>query len=70
MTKGALSWMRSLRGNQLLSTWDRFKEDLREQFGGSVFEDRLQELSHIQQTSSVAAYLEKFEEMLNDVGGH
>lgn len=34
-----------------------------------MFEDKLQELSHIQQTSSVAAYLERFEELLNDVTG-
>lgn len=30
-------------------------------------EDKLQELSHIQQTASVAAYLERFEELLNEV---
>lgn len=53
MTKGALSWMWWLQRNNLLPTWDKFKDDLQERFGGSAFEDKLQELSHIQQTSSV-----------------
>lgn len=61
--------MRGLRRNNLLSTWDKFKEDLHERFGGSAFEDKIQELSHIQQTSSVVAYLERFEEILNEVSG-
>lgn len=41
MTKAALGWMRGLRQNKLLSTWDKFKEDLRERFGGSVYVDKL-----------------------------
>lgn len=69
MTKGALGWMRGLCRNNLLSTWDKFKEDLRERFGSTNLGDRLQELSHIQQTTSVAAYLEKFEDLLNEVSG-
>lgn len=52
--------------NNLLSTWDRFKEDLRERFGASVFDDKLEELSRLQQTSSVTNYLEQFEALLNE----
>lgn len=47
LTKVVLSWMRGLRRNNLLSTWDKFKEDLRERFGASVLDDKLQELSHL-----------------------
>lgn len=67
MTKGALGWMRGLRRNNLLSTWERFTEDLCERFRGSVYVDKLQELSRLQQTSSVVVYLEQFEELLNGV---
>lgn len=67
MTKGALSWMHELRRNNLLSTWDKFKEDIHERFRGSDFDDKLQQLSHIQQTSSITTYLERFEELLNEV---
>lgn len=61
--------MRGLHRNNLLFTWDCFKEDLRERFRGSAFDDKLHELSHIQQTTSVASYLDCFEELLNEVSG-
>lgn len=61
--------MRGLRRNNLLSSWEKFKADLREIFGGSMFKDKFQELSHIQQSSTVVVYLERFEELLNDVIG-
>lgn len=48
MTKAALSWMCSLRQNGLFSTWDIFKADLHERFGGSTYVDKLQELSRLQ----------------------
>lgn len=41
MAKGALNWMRGLQRNNLLSNWDKFKDNLRERFGGSTFEDKL-----------------------------
>lgn len=69
MTNGALGWIRGLRRNNLLTTWGKFKEDLRERFGAFELGGKLQTLPHIQQTSSVAAYLEKFEELLNEVSG-
>lgn len=58
-----------MRRNNVLSTWDRFKEDFHERFSGSTFDDRLQELSHIQKLMMVADYLDRFEELLNDVSG-
>lgn len=67
ITRGALAWIRGLRRNNLLTTWERFKEDMRERFGGNAFEDKLQELCKIRQIASVANYLEKFEELLNEV---
>lgn len=69
MTKAALGWMRGLRQNKLLLMWDRFVEDMRERFGGSTYVDKLQELLRLQQTTSVAVYLEQFEELLNGVSG-
>lgn len=69
MTRGTLAWMRGLRRSNLLTTWDRFIEDMRERFGGSAFEDKLQELCRIKQITLVASYLEKFEDLLNEVSG-
>lgn len=67
--EGWAGWIRGLRRNNLLTTWDKFKEDLRERFGKTELGDKFQELSHIQQTTSVATYLERFEELLNEVSG-
>lgn len=69
MAKGAMNWMRGLQRNNLLSSWEKFEEEMGERFGSFVFEDKSQEFSHIQQTSTVEAYLERFEELLSDVTG-
>lgn len=69
MSKEALGWIRGLKTNGLLTTWERFVEDLKERFGASVFEDKLEELSRLQQTTSVAEYMARFEALLNDVSG-
>lgn len=69
MSKKALSWIRGLRRNNLLTTWEKFTEDLKERFGGSEFEDKLEELSRLQQTSTVAEYMSRFEALLNEVDG-
>lgn len=69
MTGKALRWIRGLWRNKLLTTWDRFVEDLHERFGVPNFENKLEDLSRLQQSSMVADYLEKFEELLlNTVG--
>lgn len=47
MTKGALAWMCGMQRNNLLSSWECFKEDLHECFGDSVFDDKLKELSRL-----------------------
>lgn len=57
MTKEALAWIRGLRRNKLRSTWPRFVEDLTERFGCSAFDDKLEDLSRLQQTGTVAEYL-------------
>lgn len=41
--------------------------DLQECFKPSVSKDKLEGLSHFQQTSSIVDYLEKFEDLLNEV---
>lgn len=69
MSKEALSWFRGLRENNLLSTWERFVEDMKESFGPSTFEDKLEELSRLQQTTTVAEYMARFEALLNKVEG-
>lgn len=68
MSKEALSWIRRLRRNNLL-TWEKFTEDLKERFGVSDYEDKLEELSRLQQTSIVAEYMTRFETLLNEVDG-
>lgn len=69
MTKEALAWIRGLRRNKLLSTWERFVENLTERFGSLAFEDKLEDLSRLQQTGTVAEYMAKFEGLLNEVEG-
>lgn len=69
MSKDALVWIRGLRRNNLISTWAKFTEDLSERFGGSAFDDKLEELSRLQQTGTVAAYMAQFENLLNEVEG-
>lgn len=67
MSKEALSWIRGMRMNELLTTWEKFVEDLKEMFGPSMFEDKLEELSRPQQTSTVVEYMGRFEALLNEV---
>lgn len=67
MEKAALEWLRGMKKNQRLSTWGQFKLDLRKRFEASKFEDKLWELSRLQQTSSVAIYLNRFDELANEV---
>lgn len=69
MTKEALSWIRGLRRNNLLTTWEKFAEDLKERFGESAFDDKLEELSRLVQTSTMAEYMGRFEALLNEVEG-
>lgn len=69
MTKDALAWIHGLCRNKLLSTWEKFMDDLRERFGVFAFEDRLEDLSRLQQTGTVAAYMAQFENLLNEVEG-
>lgn len=52
MSKEVLSWIHGMRTNGLLTTWEKFVEDLNERFGSSTFEDKLEELSQLQQTST------------------
>jgi len=69
MTKEALAWIRGLRRNKLISTWPKFTEDLTERFGNSAFDDKLEDLSRLQQTGSVAEDIAKVEGRLNEVEG-
>lgn len=44
-------------------------EDLCQRFGVALYENMLEDLSRLQQTTMVAAYLGKFEDLLNKVEG-
>lgn len=67
MTGTALAWIWGLRRNRLITTWARLVDDLREWFGTDIFEDKLEELTRLQQTSTVANYIDRFEALLNKV---
>lgn len=67
MIKEARGWIRGLKRNKMLTTWSRFKIDLMERFGDSPFEDKLEELSRLQQTTTVAEYMARFEVLMNEV---
>lgn len=67
MEKWVLSWLRGIRKINQISTWAKFKLDIKERFEASNYEDKLPELSRLQQTSSMAQYLNQFEELLNEV---
>lgn len=69
MSKEVLAWIRGLRQNKLLSTWEKFTENLNERFGGSAFDDKLEELSRLQQTGTVATYMAQFKSLLNEIEG-
>lgn len=69
ITKDALAWIHGLQRNRLISTWPRFVEDLTERFSSSAFENKLEDLSRLQQTGLVAEYMAKFEGLLNEVEG-
>lgn len=69
MIGDALSWIRGLWCNKLLTTWAWFIDDLQELFGAADFENKLEDLSQLQQSSTMASYLEKFEELFNEVDG-
>lgn len=69
MFKAALAWIRGLLQNGLLSTWAIFCDDLLERFGILAFDDKLEELSRLQQSTSVAEYMAQFEQLMNDVEG-
>lgn len=45
MSKEALSWIRGLQRNNLLTTWEKFTTDLKERFDVSDYEDKLEELA-------------------------
>lgn len=44
-------------------------EDLQERFRPSAFDDKLEELSRLQQISTIAEYMTRFEKLLNEVSG-
>lgn len=69
MEAEALDWIRRLKLNNMISSWEKLLEDLRERFGDSEFEDSLSDLTRIQQKGSVAAYIGDFERLLNKVTG-
>lgn len=69
MTGKALSWIRGLRRNKLLTTWREFVDDLRERFWKAEYENKLEELSRLQQTIMLESYLDKFEDLMNEVEG-
>lgn len=42
-------------------------EDMKELFGASAFDDKLEELTRLQRWSSVADYMSRFESLMNEV---
>lgn len=67
MTGTALSWIQGLLRNNLITTWSRLFEDLRERFGSDMFEDKLEDLTRLRQTSTMDEYIYRFEALLNEV---
>lgn len=51
----------------MITTWDHLVEDLRERFGTDAFEDKFEEPTRLQQTSTVVEYIGRFEALLNEV---
>lgn len=69
MEGSALDWIRRLKKNGMLSSWDHLRTEIRERFGESEYEDSLAELTRFQQSSTVANYISEYERRLNDVTG-
>lgn len=47
--------------------WSRLVEDLRERFSTNIFEDKLEEVTRLRQTSNMANYIDRFEALMNEV---
>lgn len=48
MEGAALDWVRRLKKNGILSSWENLKAEIRERFGESEFEDSLATLTRLQ----------------------
>lgn len=67
MQKSALLWLHGLKKYGLVMTWEKFRDDILERFRPSRFNDWLSKISRLQQTTSVASYINHFEELMNDI---
>lgn len=65
MIKETRGWIRGLQRNKMLQTWRRFKSDVVETFGDSPFEDKVEELLRLQQTTLVSEYMARFELLMS-----
>lgn len=64
-----LDSIRRLKKNNMLFSWEKLLEELRERFGESENKDSLVVLTRLQQTSTVAVYIAEFEHILNEISG-
>ncbi|XP_077225227.1 uncharacterized protein LOC143858459 [Tasmannia lanceolata] len=65
----ALSWFQWAKANSMLNSWKGFLESIQLRFGPSLYEDHKGALSKLHQTSSVADYQTRFEDLSNKVSG-
>jgi hypothetical protein len=65
----AAGWFQWAMRNNLLPSWQIFKEAVRLRFGPTTYEDVEGDLSKLTQTGSVAEFQAQFEELMNKVTG-
>lgn len=63
----AAEWFQWAKANHMLPSWQVFLTNLKQRFGGSLFDDPQGALSKLSQTASVAEFQSAFETLMNKV---
>ena len=63
----ALIWFQDAKNSGLFSDWEAFVKAVHVRFGATSYDDPMESLTRLKQTSSVIAYKGKFEAISNRV---
>ena len=64
-----LAWFHDIEAAGGLSSWDGFVQSLQTRFGGSPYDDPMDSLIHLKQTTTVEEYKSQFEALSNQLRG-
>lgn len=69
-TGGALLWLQTSHAHSRFDTWEAFVEAVCRRFGKEEFQQILRQFNHLRQSSTVADYTEKFNELMHNLLAH